>query len=155
MVLALDRRRHRPADRMRILGGQVAGDREHVGLGAVVHDRQLPALAHVARVRQALAHHVHELHAAVHVQPLVAIRRETHVARTQRHALRDRHSFLAECFHVKGDAALALDLPHALVEYAVEHHPAQSDLQLARIEIGRPGAYGLVFVIEDTNETGA
>ncbi len=73
MILALDRGRHRPANRVRVLRGEVARDREHVGLRAVVHDRQLPALAHVARVGQALAHHVDQAHAAVHVQRLVAI----------------------------------------------------------------------------------
>ena len=95
MVFALDRRRHCPANGVRVLRAEVAGDGKHVAVLAVIHDRQLAALAHVARVRQALAHHVDELHAAVHVQALVAIGRETHVARAQRHALRDRYGFFA------------------------------------------------------------
>jgi hypothetical protein len=52
------------------------------------------------------------------------------------------------------DTALALDLPHAAVEHAVQHHPAKGDLQLARVEVGCPGAYGLVVVVEYTDEAG-
>ena len=64
MVLALECRRHRPADGLRELRGEIARNREQVPGTRVVHHRKLPALAHVARVRQQLAHHVDQRGAA-------------------------------------------------------------------------------------------
>src|SRR5262245_12706653 len=60
VVLPLDRGRHGPADRLRELRREVAGDGEDVAVTPVVHDRQLAALAHVARVRKQLAHQVQD-----------------------------------------------------------------------------------------------
>jgi hypothetical protein len=120
----------------------------------VVHDRQLPALAHVSGVRKALAHHVDQLDTAVHVKALVTVGRKAHVAWPQCHALGDRHRFLAGGLHVKRDAALALNLPHALVEYAIQEHPAQRDLQFSGVKVGVPRALCLVIIVEDSHEAG-
>ncbi len=152
MVLALDRRCHRPANRLRELRRQVTRDGEHVAGLAVIHDRQLPALAHVACVGQALAHHVDELDAAIQEQPLVAVRREAHVPGTQRHALRDRHGLFAARLHVKRNSSLPLDCPHPIVEGTGQHHPAQRDLQLLRIEVRVPRSLCRVVVVEHAHQ---
>ena len=95
VVFTLDCRGHRPANGMRVLRGEVTRDRENVGTAVVIHDRELAALAHVTRVRQALAHHVDKLRAAIKIEPLVAVRREAHVSRLQGHGLCDRHGLFA------------------------------------------------------------
>ena len=56
MVFALDGRSHGPTHCLRKLRGQVARDRKQAGRARVIHDGQLPALAHITRVRQQLVH---------------------------------------------------------------------------------------------------
>ena len=155
VVFAFERRRHGPAHGMWNLCCQVAGNREDVTFLAVIHDRQLPALTHVSCVRQALAHHVDELHTPIHVEALVTVGREAHVTCAQRHALGDRNGLLAACLHVKGDTSLPLDLPHAVVEGAIQEHPAQRDLKLRRIKSRIPGPLRLVVVINYAHEPAA
>jgi len=115
----------------------------------------LPALAHVLGVRQTLAHHVNEFHAAIHIKALISIRRETHVTRPQCHALSDGNGFFAQRLHVKRNAPLPLDLPHALIENAVQHHPAQTHLQFCRIKIGVPQAFRHMVVVQHANQAAA
>jgi hypothetical protein len=83
---------------------------------------------------------------------LVPRYRNSPVLRYKRHALCNGHRLLALRFHVKADAALALDLPKTIVEYARQQHPAESDLQLFRAEVGIPFAFGMMIVVEYTNE---
>ena len=154
VVLALDRRGHRPAHGLRELGREVARDREDPPRRPVIHDGQLPALAHVARVRQQLAHQVHERPPADHVEPLVAVRREQHVPGTQRHRLRDRDGFLAERAHVERDLSLALRALHAIVEHPREQHVLEADLQVRRIQVRMPGPDRAVLVVEHAHELG-
>jgi hypothetical protein len=120
----------------------------------VVHDRQLPALAHVARVRQQLAHELDDGFAAHQVGALLAVRREQHVARLQRHGLRHRHGFLAEGAHIEGDLSLALGALHAVVEDAGVQHVPQADLQVFVVEPRIPGTDGLVLVVEHADQSG-
>src|SRR5581483_7429935 len=54
-VLAPDGSRHGPANGLRKLSGEIPRDREDVAAGPVIHDRHLPALAHVMSVGEALA----------------------------------------------------------------------------------------------------
>ena len=154
VVLALDRCGHRPADGLRELGREVARDREDPPRRPVIHHGQLPALAHVARVRQQLAHQVDERPPADHVEPLVAVRRKQHVPGAQRHRLSDRHGFLAERAHVEGDLSLALGALHAIVEHSRKQHVLEADLQIRRVEMRVPGTDGAVLVVEHANELG-
>ena len=120
----------------------------------VVHDRQLPALAHVARVGQQLAHELDDGLATNQVCALLAVRREQHVAGLQRHGLRHGHRFLAEGAHVEGDLSLALRALHAVVEDARVQHVAQPDLQVFVFEARIPRTHGLVFVVEHAHQAG-
>ncbi len=148
VIFVADRGRHRPAHGLRKLRCQVAGDRENAPRVPVIHDRQLPALAHVARVRQQLAHQFYDGLAAHHVDALLAIRRKQHVAGQQRHGLRHRDRLLAEGTHVEGNLSLALRALHAVVEDAREQHVAQPHLQVLVFEPRIPGTHGFMFVIE-------
>ena len=56
--VALHRRRHRPADRLDVLRGEVARDREEAVLARRIHHRQLAALQRIELVRVDLVHHV-------------------------------------------------------------------------------------------------
>ena len=152
MVLALECCRHRPADGLRELRRQIAGNREQVPGTRVVHHRKLPPLAHVARVRQQLAHHVDQRGAADDVQALIAIGREQHVARLERHALRDRHRFLSQGAHVEGDLAGALRALHALIVETREQHVPKAHLHLLRVEVRMPGPDGLVVVVQHPHQ---
>jgi len=152
MILALERGRHRPAHGLRKLRGEIAGNREQVPRLRVIHDRQLPSLAHVACVREQLAHHIHERDPADDVQPLVAVGRKQHVARTQRHARGNRYRLLTERAHVERDFAGPLRALHAIVEQAREDHVAQADLQILGIETRMPGTHRLAVVVEHTHE---
>jgi hypothetical protein len=52
-------------------------------------------------------------------------------------------------------ASSPLDLPESIVEYPVQQHPAQADLQFFGIEVGVPFALGPVIVVEHTDEVEA
>ena len=118
----------------------------------MIHDRQLPALAHVARVREQLAHELDQRLAAHHVDALLAIGRKQHVAGLQRHGLRHAHGLLAEAAHIEGDLSLALRALHAVVEDAREQHVAQADLQVFGLEARIPLAHGFVLVVEHAHQ---
>ena len=150
-VLALDGRRHGPADRLRILGGQVAGDREDVAARPVVHDGHLPPLAHVAGVREALTHEVDQVAAPHDLQALLPVGRKQHVPGRKRHAGRHRHRLLARGLDVKGDAPLALDLLHPVVEQPHEQHVPQTHLQLLGLQVRVPRADRAVILVQDAH----
>ena len=101
------------------------------------------------RVGEALAHQVHEIASAHHVQSLLAVRGEQHVSRLQRHAGGDRDRLLTRGLDVEGDASLALDPLHAIVEQAGQQHVAQADLQLRRLEVRVPGTHGHLVITQD------
>ena len=152
MILALDRRRHRPANGLRKLSREIAGDGKNIaGLG-VVHHRQLAALAHVAGVGQQLAHEIDQRNAARNLQPLIAIRRKQHVAGPQRHALRHRDRFFSQRADVKRDLAGALIALHAIIVQARQQHVPQSDLQFRRIEMRMPGAHRIAGIVEHAHQ---
>ena len=88
-AVALDRRGHRPADRLRELRAEIAGDREEAVRLVRIHDRQLAALQLVAFVRIDLVHHLRQRIAARDEQALLAIGREVHVVAVER-GLRQR-----------------------------------------------------------------
>ena len=154
VILALDRRRHRPADRLRKLGREIARDRKNVPLPRVIHHRQLTPLAHVPGVRQQLVHHVDQRHAARDVQPLIAIRREQHVAGTQRHARRHGDGLLTERTDVERDLSRALRALHAFVEDARQQHVAQTHLQLRRVEMRMPRSDRVPGIVENAHQFG-
>ena len=83
---------------------------------------------------------------------LLAVRRKQHVARLQRHGLRDGDGLLAERAHVEGDLSLALRALHAVVEDAREQHVAQADLQVFGLEARIPLADGFVLVVEHAHQ---
>src|SRR6185312_9398799 len=153
--LALDGRRHCPAPRLWKLGSEVAGDREDVARARVIHDGHLPPAARVTGIRQTLPHEVDEAAPADDEEPLIAVRREKHVARLQRHPLRNRHGFLAGRLHIEGNPPLTLHALHAVIEETREQHVAQPHLQLFRLEVRIPGTHGASLVIEHAHQLAA
>ena len=152
-AVALDRARHRPADRLRILGAEIAGDREEALLPVRIHDRQLAAFQLVALVRVDLVHHLDERIIARDQQALLAIGREAHVLRVHRMRGRDRHRLLAQRLHVEAGLALALGAEHPLVEDPDHQHVAQDAAQLVGVELRIPRADRLAVVVEDADES--
>ena len=94
--IAGDRRGHRPADRVRILGAEIAGDGEESGLLGRIEPGQLPALETILFVGEDLAHHVDDRPAVGDQEALLAIGRKAHVARLERLAMGGRDRLLAE-----------------------------------------------------------
>ena len=152
MIFALERCRHRPADRLRELRGEIARDREQIPGPGVVHHRKLPALAHVARVREQLTHHVDQRGATNDMQTLIAVGREQHVARLERHALGDGNRFLAQRPHVEGDFSGALGTLHAVIVEAREQHVPKAHLQFLRVEVRMPRTDGFVVVVQNPHQ---
>jgi len=150
--VALDRRRHAPADRLRHLRREVAGNAEEAVLAVGVEHRQLAALHRVALVREELAHQLDERHLARHQQALLAIGREVHVAGLERERVGDGDGFLAEALHVERELLLPLGDQHACVEDARLQHRAQAEAQLLRRQFGHPGADGIAVVVEHANQ---
>ena len=75
--VARDRRRHRPADGLRILRAEIAGDGEEAGLLGRIEPRELTPPEAVLLVGENLAHHVDERPAGGDEQALLAVGRES------------------------------------------------------------------------------
>ena len=150
--VATQRRRHRPADRLDVLRGEVARDGEEPVLLGRVHHRELASLERVERVRQDLVHHVDDRIAGGDEQTLLAIRREVHVAGAQGVLLGAGDRLLAEALHVERDLALPMGPEHAGVERPHEHHVVQPGDELFRAEFRRPRPVGLVVLTEHLDE---
>ena len=60
MVLALDSGGHCPTDRVRVLRGKISGHGKQLAPNIVVHDRHLPALAHVTCIGETLTHQIYK-----------------------------------------------------------------------------------------------
>ncbi len=86
------------------------------------------------------------------LQALIAIRREQHVARAQRHALRNRHRLFAQGPDVERDLAGALIALHAIVEQARQQHVPQADLQVRGIEMRIPWPHRIAVVVEHPHQ---
>ncbi len=84
--------------------------------------------------------------------PLITIRREQHVAGTQRQTLRDRHRFLAQGTNVKRDFAGALIALHSIIEQPRQQHVAQPDLQFRGIQMRVPRPHGFAAIVEDAHQ---
>ena len=125
-------RGHRPADRLRILGAEVARDREEAVLLVRIHDRQLAALQRIALVRIDLAHHRHQRIAARDEQALLAIGREVHVLGVHRGGGGDRDRLFPGALHVEAGLALPLGAIHAVVEHADRLHVASASCAACR-----------------------
>ena len=151
-AVALDRRAHRPAHGLRKLGPEIAGDREEAMLLVRVHDRQLPALQLVARVRVDLAHHLRQRIAARDEQPLLAVRREVHVVALESGRGRRRDRFLAGALHVETGLSLTLGAVHPIIEDAHCDHVAQDLAQAVGIKLGVPWTNRLVIIVKHANE---
>ncbi len=120
--IVLDGGRHRPADRLDILRGEVAGYREEaVRLGGV-HDRQLPPMAGIELVREDLVHHLDHRVVVGDQKPRLTVGRKIHVALAERLAECTAHRLFAEMLHVEGRLALALRHEHTRVEGPQQHH---------------------------------
>src|SRR3546814_8234780 len=76
--VALDRRGHCPADGLRKLRAEVAGNREEILFANRIHHWQLPALETVGGIAEQLAHHVEDRPVARDQQALLTITREQH-----------------------------------------------------------------------------
>ena len=99
-----------------------------------------------------MAHHVDDVAAARKQDALLTVGREDHVALVQRHRAGDGNRLLARRLHVEAHLALTLQLQHAVVIGAGEHHVAQALAQHVRLQLGIPVADGLVVVIEHTDQ---
>ncbi len=151
--VALDRRGHRPADRLHELRRQVARDREEARALVRVHHRQLAAADRVTLVAQQLAHQLDDVDViARQQQALLAIRREAHVARLQGLRVRDRDRLLAQALHVEGNLLLPLRDQHAGVEGARAQHRAQAAPQCLDLDLRRPGADRAARVVEHADQ---
>ncbi len=108
---------------------------------------------HMSRVldRQ-LAHEIDQGDAAHDLQPLIAVRGKQHIARPQRHALRDRHGFLTQGTDVERNLAGPLIALHSIVEQAGQQHVAQADLQFRRIEMRMPRAHRVAVIVEHAHQ---
>ena len=146
--VARDRRGHRPADGVRILGAEIAGDGEEPGLPGRIEPGKLAALETILLVGEDLAHHVDDRPAVGDQQALLAIGRKAHVARRERLAMRGRDRLLAETLDVERRLALALREQHARVEGAGQHHVAQALAQIVGRQRPRPVADRLAVVVE-------
>ena len=153
-AVALDRGGHRPADRLRELGAEIARDREEAVRLVRIHDRQLAALQLVAFVRVDLVHHLDQRIAARDEQALLAIGREVHVVAVQRGGGGDRDRLLAGALHVEAGLSLALGAVHAVVEDADRDHVAQHLAQRVGVELGVPRADRLMVIAEHADEVG-
>ena len=152
VLFALDRRRHRPADRLRVLRRKIAGDREQTTRRIVVHHGQLPALAHVAGVGEQLAHEIEHRGTATDEEPLVAVGREQHIAGTQRMRRGDRDRLLTPRAHIEADATLTLRTLHAIIEDPRQQHLAQTGAQRVRRQLRVPRPDRGAVVVEDADE---
>ncbi len=150
--VALDRRGHRPADRLDVLGREIAGDREEAVLARGVHHRQLAALQRVELVGIDLAHHLEHRIAAGDQQPGLAVGREVHVAGLERLAEGAAHRLLAHVLHVERGLALALGHLHARVEGAQRHHVAQPLEQLVVAQQAGPRPDRLAVAVEHADD---
>ncbi len=90
--------------------------------------------------------------AADELQALLAVRREQHVARPQRHRRCDRDRLLAGRLHVEGDLALALGAQHAVVVQPRQQHVPQAHLQHVDVEMRVPGPDRAVAVVEHADQ---
>src|SRR5260221_346118 len=117
-AVALDRRAHRPADRLRKLRAEIARDRKEAGRLVGIHDREMTALGLLAPVRINLTHHFRQRITAGDEQPLLTIGRKGHVLAVERGGGGDRDRLLARALHVEAGLPLALRAVHAVVELA-------------------------------------
>ena len=154
-AVALDRAGHRPADRLRILGAEVARDRKEAVLLVRIHDRQLAALHRVALVRINLAHHRLQRIAASDEQALLAIGREVHVLGVHRGGGGDRNRLFPGALHVEAGLALPLGAIHAIIEDADRLHVLQHLAERIGVELRVPRANRLAAIVEHANEVGA
>ena len=115
-------------------------------------DRQLAPLEIVAAVGNAVAHHVDDVAATGEQDALLAIGREDHVAAVDRHRAGHGHRLFAGRLHVEAHLALALQLQHAFVIDAGQHHVAQPFTQDPGIQLGIPLADRLMIVVEHADE---
>ena len=151
-AVALDRRCHRPADRLRELGAEIARDGEEAVRLVRIHDRQLAAVQLVAGVRVDLAHHLRQRIAARDQQPLLAIGREIHVLAVERGGGGDRDRLLARRLHVEAGLPLPLGAVHAVVEHPHRDHVAKDLAQGVGVELGVPRADRAMLFVEHAHQ---
>ena len=150
--VALDGRRHRPADGLDILGAEIAGDGEEAVLLGGVEDRQLPALQGIGLVGIDLVHHVDHRIAAGNQEAGLAVGRKVHVAIVERAPEGAGYGFLAHMLHVEGGLALALGGLHACIEGAQRHHVLEPVEQFVRCQKAGPGTHRLAVTVENPDD---
>ena len=146
-AVALDRARHRPADRLRELRAEVARDGEEAVRLVRIHDRQLAALQLVALVRVDLAHHLRSADSRARSAGPAGDRSGSSCPRRRARRPRRPRSPPRRCLHVEAGLPLPLGAVHAVVEHAHRDHVAQDLAQGVGVELGVPRADGaMVFV---------
>ena len=116
-------------------------------------NRKLAPLEIVPTVGNTVAHHFHDIATPGKQDALLAIGRENHVFKFQRHRSRNSHSLLAGRLHVEAHLALALKLEHALVINAGQHHVLEALAQHVGIQFGVPLTDRLVIMVQDTDQS--
>ncbi len=112
----------------------------------------MPSLQRVVLVGEDLVHHVDDRIARRDQQPLLAIRREVHVAGSKRPLLGTGDSLLTERLHVERHLALPVGAQHAGIEVAHEHHVAKPGELLVVREVGNPFTDRLAVIVEHPHE---
>ena len=150
--VVLDRGRHRPADRLDILGRQVSGDREEAVLLRGIENRQLAAFQRIPLIGIDLAHHVDQRIAGGDQQSRLAIGRKIHVAGQESLAKCAADGLFAHVLHIERRLALPLRHQHPSVEGPQNHHMAQALEQFFVAQEAGPGSDRLTVPIEHPND---
>ena len=150
--IALDRRRHCPAHRLRALRREVPRNGEEAVVARRIHDRQLAAFQPVGAVRIDLIDHIHHRAAAREQDALLAVTGKHHVVICKRKGSGHRCRLLAGAFHIEAGLALPLPAKHAVIECAGQRHRAEHTAQRFGIEPGIPGPDRAMIVIQNADK---
>src|SRR3546814_14207599 len=99
---------HGPTHSLRILRGQITGDREETGFLAGIHDRQLLAVQSIGTIGVDLVHHVDERPSQRNKKTLLPKAWKTHLGEMKGIGSGQRDGILDSAYHVKTGFALPL-----------------------------------------------
>jgi hypothetical protein len=105
-----------------------------------------------ALVREDLVDHLDEGIASRDQQPLLPVRREVHVAGTQRPLLSAGDRLLPERLHVERRLALPVRPQHPGVEAAQQHHVPQPGALVVGGQFRHPLTDGVTVIVEHTDQ---
>lgn len=147
-----DGRCHRPADGLRILRRQIAGNGEKAMLFRGIHHRKLAAFQRVLLVGEYLVHHRDEGIVVRDEKARLAVGREIHVALAQRLAEGATHRLFTQMLHVERGFALTLRHHHARIIGTQHHHVTKPVLQFLVGKRARPWANRLTFPVQHADD---